>query len=105
MAATLENVRKRGAHRAPDAEQVDVDRLLDGLRGDKPQRAPGGDPGVGHGDVEAAEPVGERIDRGGQRDRVAHVGDGRLGAANPRCDALQAVAVDVDQPDPHPACR
>ena len=67
-------------HRAPDAEQVDVDRLLDRLRRDQPQRPAGGDAGVGDRDVDAAEARREVVDRGGQPRRVAHVGDRGLGA-------------------------
>ena len=103
MPAALDDVRQRRANGAPDAEQVDVDRLLDGLRSDKPQRPTGGDPGVGDRDIEAAEPVGEVLHGGGQRHRVAHVRNCGFRAAKPGTDTFQAVVVDIDQPDPHAA--
>ena len=60
--AAREHVRHRRPHRPPDAEQVDVDRLLDGLRSDEPQRPAGRDAGVGDRDVDPAEatPRGRR---------------------------------------------
>ena len=63
--AAREHVRHRRPRGAPDAEQVDVDRLLDRLRRDQPQRPAGRDAGVGDRDVDAAEapPRGRRSRR------------------------------------------
>ena len=102
VAAPREHVRHRRAGGAPDAQEVDVDRLLDGLGRDHPQRPAGGDPRVGDGDVDPAESPREVVDRGGQRLGVAHVGDRGLRAGD---DAVEAIGVDVDQPEAHAAGR
>ena len=100
--AAGEHVWQRGVDGAPDAEQVDVDRVLERLRRDHPQRAAGRDPGVGHRDVDAAEALPEVVDRRGQRFRVAHVGDRGLRA---RHDRVEPLGVEVDQPEAHAAGR
>jgi hypothetical protein len=91
-------VGERGAGRPPDAEQVDVDRVLERRGIDQPQRPAGRDPGIGDRDVDAAEAPREVVDRGGQLLRVADVGHRGLRAGN---DAVEPVGVEVDQPEAH----
>ena len=52
----------------------------------------GRDAGVGDRDVDAAEAPREVVDRGGQRLRVAHVGDRGLGPGQRRGDPLEPLA-------------
>jgi hypothetical protein len=58
---------------------------------------------VGDREVDAAQALGQDIDRGRQPRRVAHVGDRRLGPGDRGRDGFQRRSVDVDQAEPHAA--
>src|SRR5690606_40976775 len=55
------------SERAPHAQQVDLDDLLERLRIDRPDKSRAGDARVGHHDVDAAPLLDDLGDRGLQR--------------------------------------
>ena len=77
MALALDDLRQRRPHRAPDAEQVDLEDPLPLLGRRSPRVGRHlrlGDAGVGDGDVEAAEALDRLGDRGHHRAVVGDVG-------------------------------
>ena len=79
VAAALDHVGQARAHRAPHAEQVHLDRALEGLGVHRPHHPGGRHAGVGHHHVDAAEALHGRLDRPLERVHVGHVGLERRG--------------------------
>ena len=73
VALALDDLGQAGAHGAPDAEQVDLDRALEGGRVDRPNHARRGDAGVGHDHVDPAEALDRALDGALERLPVGHV--------------------------------
>lgn len=80
------------------AEHVDVEQALEGFGVDLQHRAVGGDAGVGHHDVDAAEALDGSIGRGLHRRQVTDVGDHRQDIVTERGGSgVQRRRVDVGQ--------
>lgn len=80
------------------AEHVDVEQTLERLGIDLLHRSVAGDTGVGHHDVDTAEPFDRRVGRGLHRSEVTHIGDGGRDVLTEGVGVrLQGVGIDVDE--------
>ena len=99
VAAGVADMRAGGAHEVEGAVQVDRERRVPDVRVAVDQRHLRADPGVGDGDVEAAERPHRLLDGGVDRVAVRHVALEPRRAAAGRGDLAEQLGLEPEQRD------